>query len=66
MKYIIKRDKGDIKAFREMTSLFEHLHEWGIDLIDIIVEPDQFIIVLSDNIPKDQEAHLNTTEKIEA
>lgn len=66
MKYIIKRDKGDQIAMPEMCNLLLHLSAWGIELIDIVIEPEEFIIVLSDNIPKDQEAHLNTTEKIEA
>jgi len=63
MKYIIKRDKGDILALEQMIMIFKHLPHWNIQLIDIVVEPDMFIIVLSDNIPKDQEAHLNTEEQ---
>ena len=63
MKYIIKRDKGDQKAIQEMANLLLHLSTWGIELIDIVVEPDMFIIVLSGNIPRSEEAHLNTEEQ---
>ena len=63
MKYIISRGKGDILALEQMTMIFKHLPYWDIQLIDIVVEPDMFIIALSDNIPKDQEAHLNTEEQ---
>ena len=63
MKYIIKRDKGDMIAIPEMAALLHHLSAWNIELVDIVVETDMFIVVLSDNIPKDQEAHLNTEEQ---
>jgi len=63
MKYTIMRNKGDHVAFQEMAALLLHLSVWDIELIDIIVQPDIFIIVLSDYIPKDQEAHLNTEEQ---
>ena len=63
MKYIILRDRGDQIAIPEMCALLLHLSAWNIELIGIIVEPNQFIIVLSGNIPKDQEAHLNTEEQ---